>query len=85
MEITVFDGHIEDDFFCRRITDKAIRLMILTNHDMPLAHLFGMTHTFQVFAVGFIAVAFHKLKGFFCGILNFLHALQVVMHLEIAG
>lgn len=46
----------------------------------PFAHLFGVTHTFQVFAVGFIVITRHKLKGFFCGEFNFLHSLQVVMH-----
>ena len=57
--------------------------MIVTNNHLSFVHFDGFSTTFQIFAIGFIAIIFNHLEILFGGILYFLLPLQVVMDLKI--
>jgi hypothetical protein len=62
MEVTVFNGHIEDDFFNRFFTDEAVGFMVFTDDELSFVHLLGLADTFQVLAVSVVAIAFNGLE-----------------------
>ena len=47
MEITIFDGDFENDFFDRIITDKSIRFMDITNNDFRPKFLVQRCHLME--------------------------------------